>query len=214
MDYNYITLGFDCSPAAALRNLGIREFALPFDWVESNISSLEICFREKFERYHKNLTLKSDRKRLIDEYGFKFPHDYPTIKGKNLNTIDNKVENLGEGIYGEAHDIHIVENWRDYFDTVKEKYTRRIERFNNIMNNPNPIIVLCRYSTQDVLILDTLIKKYYNKQNIYIINSNRNSFKNKNIMNIYTEKNGVWNDSSIWKEAIDKIRNENKHNLV
>ena len=41
MSYNYLTIGYDCSPAAALRNLNLREFALPFDWVVSNVTILE-----------------------------------------------------------------------------------------------------------------------------------------------------------------------------
>ena len=39
MSFNYLTIGQDCSPAAALRNLNLRDFALPFDWVVSNINT-------------------------------------------------------------------------------------------------------------------------------------------------------------------------------
>ena len=41
MSINYLTLGYDCSPAGALKNLNLREFALPFDWVVSNVTILE-----------------------------------------------------------------------------------------------------------------------------------------------------------------------------
>lgn len=44
MFFNYLTIGYDCSPATALRNLNLREFALPFDWIVSKISSLDNCF--------------------------------------------------------------------------------------------------------------------------------------------------------------------------
>lgn len=53
--YNYITIGRDCSPAAALRNLNIREFALPFDWIVSSISSIQECIEDHFEKFHSNL---------------------------------------------------------------------------------------------------------------------------------------------------------------
>ena len=46
--YNFLTIGYDCSPAAALRELNLRNEALPFDWVVSNISSLEKCFQDNF----------------------------------------------------------------------------------------------------------------------------------------------------------------------
>ena len=35
MSFNYLTIGYDCSPAGALKVLNLREFALPFDWVVS-----------------------------------------------------------------------------------------------------------------------------------------------------------------------------------
>ena len=53
MSFNYLTIGFDCSPASALRNLNLRESALPFDWVISNIKFLQRCFETNFEYFHK-----------------------------------------------------------------------------------------------------------------------------------------------------------------
>ena len=53
--YNFLTLGYDCSPAAALRNLELREHALPFDWVVSNVNSIHKCIEENFSVFHRNL---------------------------------------------------------------------------------------------------------------------------------------------------------------
>jgi len=61
--YNFLTVGSDCSPAAALRSLDIREFALPFDWIVTNINGLEICFRDKFQNFHKNLYFNDKKTR-------------------------------------------------------------------------------------------------------------------------------------------------------
>ena len=51
--------------------------------------------------------------------------------------------------------------------------------------------------------------------NIYFINSNNEVFESDKIKNIYTEKNGIWNDTDIWKQCIDdtilKIKNDNLH---
>jgi len=49
--YNFLTIGFDCSPASALRSLELRNYALPFDWIESNIKSIEHCFKDNFFEY-------------------------------------------------------------------------------------------------------------------------------------------------------------------
>lgn len=102
----------------------------------------------------------------------------------------------------------IIENWKDYYLIVKEKYNRRIERFKNILNDTKPIIVLCRHGTNEVLKIQHLFIKYYNKDNIYFINSTHEIFENDRIINIYTEQNGTWNDPIIWKSKIDYLINK------
>ena len=199
MTIHYLTLGYDCSPAAALRNLNLREFALPFDWVVSNISILERCFEDKFSKFHKKLKFNGSKTRLIDEYGFQFPHDYP-LSNSNIN-----IDSIGEGVFGEENGKFISDNWINYYDDVLVKYNRRIDRFNNIINDPRPIIVLCRYNTNDVLKLQLLFLKYYKKENVYFINSSNEIFETDKIKNINTEKNNVWNDVNIWKQCVDNI---------
>jgi hypothetical protein len=199
--YNLLPLGYDCSPAAALRNLNIRDFALPFDWVVSNIISLEKCFSDNFAKYHTNLTFNSTHSRLIDEYGFQFPHDYP------LKDVNVDLNSIGEGVFGEERGRYITEDWQKYYDVVNKKYERRIERFLNIVNGPKPIIAICRYNIDDVIKLKQLFKKYYNKTNIIFINSctKEVNLPEMKIYSCYTEKNGTWNDAVIWKDTLDKI---------
>jgi hypothetical protein len=200
MSVNFLTIGWDCSPAAALRNLNLRDIALPFDWVVSNISALQNCFETNFENFHKNLVLNYNKTRLIDHYGFQFPHDYPLSHMKDFEN-----NNIGEGVFGEENGKFITDNWSNYYDIVLDKYNRRIERFKNIINDTKPIIVLCRYSTKDVLQLQKLFINYYKLKNIYFINSSNELFENDNIKNINTEKNNVWNDVNIWNECVDYI---------
>ena len=199
MSFNYLTIGYDCSPAGALKVLNLREFALPFDWVISNIKFLQRCFETNFEYFHKKLTFNYNKTRLIDHYGFQFPHDYP------LTNMTNFENNIGEGVFGEERGKFITEKWSDYYDTVLDKYNRRIERFKNIINDTKPIIVLCRYNTKDVLELQELFIKYCKNKNIYFVNSCNELFENEYIKNIYTEKDNKWNDINIWKEGIDDI---------
>lgn len=204
--YNFLTIGFDCSPAAALRNINLRNEALPFDWVISNIDSLEKCFQDRFLNFHVNLKYNHNKTRLIDEYGFEFPHDYPL---QNENDTENEpssdpksVENIGEGVIGEIKGKIISPNWENCYNVVKEKYDRRIQRFVKILSDKKPIIVLCRYNTIDVLKLRNLLLKYFNKQNVIFINSTNEKFLNNFIINCNTEINGNWNDVEIWKKYI------------
>ena len=200
MEFNYITLGFDCSPASALRNLNLREFALPFDWVVSNVNSLERCFIDKFANFHKNLTLNHSKTRLIDYYGFQFPHDYP-IEQTEIN-----IKNVGEGVIAEENNKKIVDDWDKYYDIVKEKYDRRIKRFLDIMYDTKPIIALSRYQTSHVYYLLDIFKKVYNKDNIIFINSCKESHISKNVINCDTELNNIWNDTEIWKKYLDIVK--------
>ena len=199
MTFNYLTIGYDCSPATALKGLNLREFALPFDWVVSNVNSLQMCFETNFKDFHTKLIFNHNKTRLIDHYGFQFPHDYPLT---NMTNVEN---NIGEGVFAEECGHFITETWNDYYNIVLNKYYRRIERFNNIMNDTKPIIALCRYNTEDVLKLQELFIKYYKNNNIYFINSYNEPFENDYIININTEKDNKWNDINIWKEGISDI---------
>jgi hypothetical protein len=199
MEFNYLTLGNDCSPAAALKNLNLRNFALPFDWVVSNIHMLNHCFKTNFEHFHTNLVFNHNKTRLIDYYGFQFPHDYP------LNDMTNVENNIGEGVFSEENGKFITKEWYNYYTSVLDKYKRRIERFKTIVTDNKPIIVLCRYSTRDVLCLQQLFIQYYKLTNIYFCNSSNEIFENDTIKNIFTEKNKIWNETTIWEQGIHDI---------
>jgi hypothetical protein len=202
MDVNVLTLGYDCSPAAALRNLNMREFALPFDWVVSSVQALSACIRDNFEHFHCNLRFNHSRTRLIDHYGFQFPHDYP-ITGSTV-PIDISAS-VGEGVIGEERGQHIVDDWNKYYGTVKEKYARRNERFRSIIADSKSILVLCRYSTRDVHYLKIMFKALLNREDIYFVNSSQETYRDDKIINVFTEKNNIWNEASLWKEAIDTM---------
>ena len=50
----------------------------------------------------------------------------------------------------------------------------------------------------------------FNKSNIYFVLSSKYKYISKQIITCDTEANGIWNESSIWQEAIDAIKNANK----
>lgn len=196
-----MSLGYDCSPAATLKNLNIRIEALPFDWVQSNLQMILNCIDDDFKNYHKNLNFNLSKTRLIDKYGFQFPHDYP-FDDKNID-----YSNIGEGVFGEEHNKTIITDWNKYHPIVLEKYKRRIERFYNYMNNKNPVIILTRgYTIDDIIQFRFYLIFKFNKNNIYFINSSKDNYKDKYIICCDTEKYGIWNDSQIWLEAINELK--------
>ena len=202
MNINYMSLGYDCSPAGVLRNLDFRNEALPFDWVVSNLQILINCIEDNFNNYHKDLHFNQNRTRLIDSYGFQFPHDYPF---DNNNEIDDS--KIGEGVFGEEPNKQIISNWNEYHPIVLEKYKRRIERFYNYLNSDKVLIILCRgYSVNNINQFGQYLANKFKKSNIYFVVSSNENFKNNNIITCNTEKNGSWNESSLWLEAIDSIK--------
>jgi len=201
--YNILTLGHDCSPAAVLRNLGLREHALPFDWVVSSPQSLNACFKERFQQYHTGLYYNQNRSRLVDAYGFQFPHDYP-----HINIADGspcQFTEVGEGDIGEERSQCITPEWPKYYATVKAKYERRIERFLAIVADPKPVMVLCRWPTHVVKQLKIMFSLYFQKNNVFFVNSTTepNDGAYPWIHNCYTEVNGTWNQNEVWQSGID-----------
>jgi len=177
--------------------MGLRDAALPFDWIVSSVPALEQCLSEDFARFHTELRFNHDRTRLIDAYGFEFPHDYP---------LDDKIEpsdRIGEGTIGEESGKGISVHWPDHYEMVMEKYRRRIDRFRPILQMTEPITVLCRYSTPEVLLLREVLIRFVKTDQILFINACSEPFYNDWIINVNTERDGKWNDPMIWKEAID-----------
>jgi len=190
--YNFMTIGCDCTPAYALKDLNLREQSLPFDWITSNVDALYKCFKNNFIDFHTELKYTISKKRVVDAYGFQYPHDYPVIN--EIDPIDQEPKEI------------IIPDLSDYYDTVKEKYDRRIKRFLDIVHDPLPLIILCRYKMSDVFIIHFLLYKFYNKRNVIFINSTDEILDDTPfIKNCYTEKNGIWNETAIWKQKIDEV---------
>ena len=198
----YLSLGTDCSPAAVLKNIGLRDYALPFDWISSNPAMIYNCIMDDFKMFHQNLKINSKGSRLIDEYGFEFPHDYPTTK-----KLVDKSE-VGEGTVSEAI---IIDSWENCQDIVLEKYRRRIERFRTILSSAEPIIVLYRGDPSDLYFFRAAFLEKYNKENlVYVVSSTRPCDSNDTVI-CNTEENSEWNSSEIWLDAISKAKERSKH---
>jgi hypothetical protein len=193
-----LSIGFDCSPAAALRNLGYRNTAFPFDWVDTTpISAVLTCLEEDFKQYHTSLRCIGSR--MIDAYGFQFPHDYPFSKLEYNIDSDNEWR-TAEDVGGQ-----IVDNWIDYYPEVKEKYDRRIKRFRDVGSSAKPIVVLTRRSAADACKLREALSKYYNRHDIYMVVATQEQCNSDIMVTCTPEMYGDWNNIEIWRAAIDTI---------
>ena len=169
---------------------------MPFDWVVSSVDTLERCLEDNFNQHHCNLVLNEAKTRLIDSYGFEFPHDYP------LTNTDVDHEQIGVGSIGEVSGKTIVENWHEYYPIAKEKYGRRIRRFLDIMNGKEPVVIGTKYSEREFVKLQCLLLRYPCQK--VFVNAFTEDYDCEDIICFHSEKNGVWNDTDLWSTAIQK----------
>jgi len=197
MDIQFITLGTTCVPAAALRYLNLRQFALPFDWVNINAQQLCAIIQNNFEGYHNRLWAGPTQ--IVDGYGVIFPHDYPTVEQKDL-TIDE------EAHIGGITERAIQPGWEAHVGVVQEKYARRIERFHSLLSSEKPLIALYSGPLKDVpMIRETFITRYH-KRNIVFVVSTKDPSSDPLIVTCDPFHDGIWNDEIEWMKGIETAR--------
>ena len=192
----YISMGENCGPAATLKNLELRTFSSPFDWIVSNIEGIKHCINEDFKNFHKNLKFNHNRTRVIDFYNFEYPHDYP---GENQKAVEE------EDIPGENK---IRQDWEEFIPGVLEKYERRIKRFIDLMKNPEPIIVFYTGKLKNVYELRKLFYEKYHKHNIFFVVCSEEKSLDTTVITSNPHIN-IWNDKEIWKKSLDELFSKN-----
>ena len=197
MDFNYISVGHDCSTATTLKSLNLRNAAYPFDWTEISFASFEQCILNNFKQFHKNIHINKSKQRVIDHYGIQFPHDYPTVNSPKLM----------DGTY--YPEYKICDDYEKYTDQVLEKYGRRIERFRNTMaDKSRPLIVLYRGAYADAIKIKSLLESTYQREHIVVVVASKEVLVQRNnaVIVCNPEINKIWNEIGIWKGAIEKAK--------
>jgi len=196
MEYNYLSLGKDCSPAKVLKALQLKTETMPFDWLESPPASILQCLKDNFRRFHQTVAINEQGNMICDEYGFRFPHDYPSQRTTSYTMINNCFARL----------YQVDPNFEPHVPHVTEKYQRRIERFRSMMADTNiPIIVLCRASINDVLYFNHYIRQIYGRALLYVVSSKETSTY-PFIITVDTEQHEKWNDPLLWQEGIARAQ--------
>ena len=184
-----------------LRELGMRRFALPFDWITGNVNSVIRCIREDFAGFHQGGVLcrgRDENTVIIDQLGFKFHHDYPTVEEPTAVLEETTTYLAGRD------ERRIVDNWREYYADVYAKYQRRIERFRAILRGDERVVICCRFSVQHCELIQRALQINYGKV-FTIVTATRDTSANPTIRTCDPECNGKWNDATVWKQALDSI---------
>lgn len=131
-----ISLGGDCTVATVLREMGLRRIAYPFDWMFSSFDAVYKSIEDDFRLFLDPATLKvaDDKRIVINAYGIKFVHDFPTIN-HSAALSDSETHGWAE----------IRKDWRNFIAPIREKYQRRIERFKAALNGFDHVFLI-RYT--------------------------------------------------------------------
>jgi hypothetical protein len=198
-------MGNDCSPAAALKTIGLRQTSLPFDWLQSSPAIIINAIKDDFRFFHKNLKLVKNGQRVMDPYGFQFPHDYPTIKTKEPEVTNADETILLDESKADYSEDKIVDNYIDYTEAVLEKYQRRIVRLRNILIDSKPLIILMRCHYNGAVMMKQFIDTKYRKNTVIVLATKEcYNTLNSHIIICDPEKNSLWNDHTIWDTAIKR----------
>jgi hypothetical protein len=151
---HFISFGHFCSIAEEIERIGRRDASDPFDWVITDIRTVQELLKNSFEGLFEEESLHKDTQ-----------HNY-IVHHRNYR-------------FDFYHDFIPEQEIKDQIAGVKEKYNRRIERFYKRIEEPT---LFLRYITIDEIEYwyhdaKDLIKwiKGYNKENSVVLISPRNT---------------------------------------
>ncbi len=179
METIFIPIGSNCSVAYFLRKFNLRHIAFPFDWNCSSLKSIVEVLSNNFEGFLENLFIGEKTNRLYfneDDNNLKISNDfiYPIIC-KKYNILF-------------PHDFNKIDD--NALLEVKQKYYKRIQRFNDIISMNNIKIVLV-YSNID-FILNDFQYNVYEQYNFDILTlQNNNKMYIDKILEIYKNKPNI-----------------------
>ncbi len=129
MEKIFIPLGNDCSISYQLQKLGLRKITLPFDWIKSDIKGIVKCLEDNF-KYFLEFDL-FEIKNISDNFSYVEDDFNESVINQMLRVynVKYKFHFLHDFINDSSYDIS------KQFTDFRIKYSRRIEKFNMIMED-------------------------------------------------------------------------------
>jgi hypothetical protein len=149
----YISLGCDCSVSYQLNELGLRTSAMPFDWMSiTNLDRLQRILENDFENFtnfeYYTFTEQSD----------KFNYEKNDTLTSNMVSLVKMVHNVYKFTLPHEHYNKLFN-----IDIFQSKYSRRIERFRNIVRDETQHKIFIRLSnTKEIKNIQKLEKSLLN----------------------------------------------------
>lgn len=128
----FVSLGSGCDTAITLRDCGLRNAALPFDWLVTG----------NHERFIQ--LLDDDFKYFIDERYF-IPVEDASDHPNSLKNTHYDVVFYHEGLV--PYDWHDEDKYKEQIDRMRAKYKRRIERFQQLRYYPGTVYFIRNFTS-------------------------------------------------------------------
>lgn len=130
----YCSVGSFCQSAEILRSLGLREFSGPFDWMYINIDIIKHCLEDDFKSFLDKSNYQQIEKPMTHN---------DSICGHSLYSplIDYKYETVPGAFF--VHEDLTVN------DEAYESYSRRIDRFRELIKSDEKLVLLYMYKNRE-----------------------------------------------------------------
>jgi len=170
----FISLGSSCSIAENLRQLNLRDQALPFDWIKvNNFKNINLMIQDNF-----NKLWNSNYFNLV-----KTSSKFFYLQG-NLKKVYIDMDIYQNTKYNATFYHDFPSNSNNLYENFIEKYQKRVSRFLNILQESNSIIFIREQINPKQICIDDLLEFY---QLIHKINPNL-EFKLVIILNNFLKK--------------------------
>lgn len=178
MDDNikFIPIGSNCEISWYLKKKNKRVEAYPFDWNCCSLQMLYNVLSNNFKDFLTDIYIGTKIKRLYFDETLK----NLIVSNEDIYPVICKKYNI---LF--PHDYNKIDN--DTIEKVKVKYIKRINRFNDVINNDNNKVYLI-YCNENFL-LNEWQKTVYNEFDLNIVNYNKNIL-NK-IKELFTHKKHI-----------------------
>ncbi len=194
-----ISLGIDCEGTQQLRNHNLRFEAFPFDWNQTfDIDGLLRILENDFSNFlYKDYLVPQGVFVKNTYYNINFIHDFPNSVTRQASD-DAEISDLGE----------ILANFSDALPIVKQKYDRRIKRFQEVLLSGKEILFFRTHTTPEEArnFVQRVSAKFANKLNFTLI-----------ILHNYADLRSNWNiqrvKSFYMTEYLFPVFNPNLENL-
>ncbi len=162
----FVSLGNDCAGTVCLRNVELQQEALPFDWLSSDSFEIRIAL------------LMNNFKDFCNKEDFLILNKIPPNNNKYQSYQNNRTKLIFH------HDFSNKCSFDDVFDSVKEKYQRRITRLYNKIHASKKVVFLwfCQHNktiNQEIINAQILLSRKFPHQEIsFLILENNANLEN------------------------------------